>query len=97
MKPLFGSLVLCAVLATGCNRASSPETVSAQLGAVLTAPAGKQGLTVDNALVTYVVDDQSDQATLQNGFFLQAERGGPALFVPKLSSDSMKYRKWVMW
>ena len=61
-------------------------SASAQITAVRTTPVGPAALRVDGAVVTYVVaatlrTDGTVSPTDPAGFFVQAERTGPALFV----------------
>lgn len=60
---------------------SSGETASAQIAAVRAAADGQVSLPVDGAYITFVKPGVGTLANDPAGFFLQAERGGPALFV----------------
>ncbi|WP_164010677.1 chitobiase/beta-hexosaminidase C-terminal domain-containing protein [Pyxidicoccus trucidator] len=60
---------------------SSGETASAQIAAVRTAADGLVSLPIDGAYITFVKPGVGSLANDPAGFFLQAERGGPALFV----------------
>lgn len=55
---------------------------SEQIQAVRTATNGSVNLVINGAWITYIKDGVGNLANDSAGFFLQAERVGPALFVP---------------
>ncbi|MCP3143579.1 hypothetical protein [Pyxidicoccus xibeiensis] len=60
---------------------STGESASAQIAAVRAAADGPVDLRVDGAYITFVKPGVGTLANDPAGFFLQAERSGPALFV----------------
>jgi hypothetical protein len=59
----------------------NPATISAQIAAVRSAFDGSISQPIDKALVTYVKTGVGNLANDPAGFFLQAEKTGPAIFV----------------
>ncbi|QSQ25097.1 chitobiase/beta-hexosaminidase C-terminal domain-containing protein [Pyxidicoccus parkwayensis] len=60
---------------------TSTSTASQQIADVRAAPAGATNMPINGAVITYIKPGVGNLANDPAGFFLQAERAGPAVFV----------------